>query len=252
MRFVIAGNWKLNKSPTEAATFFIEWKKNFTPHADRECVIFPTALVASCVAEHSKSADIKWGGQNCYFEAKGAFTGENSAAILAEMGANFVLVGHSERRKIFNESDELLSKKLAAAQKFGLTPMLCLGETLDERNANKTEVVIERQLRIGLNERVPGYPIYLAYEPVWAIGTGVVASVGQVAHAHAFIQKVLGNILSPDEIARTPVLYGGSVNAENCRELANVPFLNGFLVGGASLDPKVFLSIYNVQLSGRQ
>ena len=178
--FYCAGNWKMNKTPREAAEFMRHLKENSRPEEQGSLVILPPALVAHSVAEGLQGTGITWGGQNCYFEGKGAFTGENSPEVLKEMGASFCLVGHSERRQIFAEGDELLTQKVRAVQATGMIPILCVGETMDDRRWNRTEEVIVRQTRVGLAEADPDRPIWLAYEPVWAIGTGQVATPGQV------------------------------------------------------------------------
>jgi triosephosphate isomerase len=232
--FIVAANWKMNKSPDDAEIFL----KEFKAPAAAQAVIFPQALCAERVSRWIP-AGVQWGGQNCHFEKAGAFTGENSPEILKKMGASWVLVGHSERRTLFEESDETAAKKIKAAQGCGLIPMLCLGETLMERDEGRMQAVIERQLREGLKLADFAQPLAVAYEPVWAIGTGRVASTEQVGEAHLFLRRILKNLTG----AAVPLLYGGSVTPQNCGELSRVPEVNGFLVGGASLKADAFAAI---------
>jgi len=236
--FIAAANWKMNKNPNEVETFFQKLEVPST-HSDL-IVIFPPALLAQKVQQFiPKKSYFKWGGQNCHFEKAGAFTGENSPETLALLGATWVLVGHSERRTLFGESDALIAKKISAAQGCGLTPLLCVGESLAERESQKTNSVIEKQLREGLKLASPEKKIAIAYEPVWAIGTGQIATAQQVSDAHSYLRKTLNSIWSNFADA-IPILYGGSVNPQNCRELAIIPNVDGFLVGGASLKPETF------------
>jgi triosephosphate isomerase len=190
-----------------------------------------------------KSSGIGFGAQNCHFEAKGAFTGENSPAIIGEIGCTHALVGHSERRALFHESDHETGRKVRALQTFGVIPMLCVGETLGEREAGQTDSVIIRQLEAGLAERLPGQKIVLAYEPVWAIGTGRVATPDQANAAHLSLRLALARIAGEDYAQSTSIVYGGSVKPENAAEIARQPEVDGFLVGGASLDVASFLSL---------
>lgn len=241
--FFCAGNWKMNKNPEQAAAYIKQLRAEAPAGAHADLVILPPALVSWQVSEGLRGTSIRWGGQNCYHESKGAFTGENSPQVLAELGAGFCLVGHSERRHIFGESDELLSKKVPALQNVGLTPILCVGETLDERRTGRTEAVIVRQLRAGVQHANPAKALWLAYEPVWAIGTGQVATAEQVEEAHLLLRKSLEewNVSAASKI---PILYGGSVKPDNVAALATLKNVNGFLIGGASLEVSDFLKIY--------
>ena len=238
---ICAGNWKLNKSPQETRAFL----KEFLAPATLKCemVIFPQALSCEAMANESKAKNLKWGGQNCYFENAGAFTGESSAKVLFEMGASYVLVGHSERRKIFAETDELLAKKFECVQKAGLIPMFCVGEDLAERESGKTNQIIAEQLKKGLAKADFNKPFNIAYEPVWAIGTGKVASPEQAEDAHKYLREVLKSIAGNVVAQTTSILYGGSVKADNAKTLIEKENIDGFLVGGASLDVKGFLAI---------
>jgi triosephosphate isomerase (TIM) len=246
--FYCAGNWKLNKTPAEAEAFVRQLKQESKPEEQTSLVVLPPALVAFSVAESLKDSNISWGGQNSYCESSGAFTGENSPSVLKEMGAKFCLVGHSERRQIFAEGDELLAKKVETLQNLGLIPILCVGETIDDRRWNRTQEVIERQTRLGLEKADPSRPLWLAYEPVWAIGTGQVATPVQVEEAHAILRKSLREWSSMTS-DRIPILYGGSVKSENAGALAGLENVNGFLIGGASLRVDEFLKILRASQS---
>lgn len=205
-------------------------------------VIFPTAIAAVAVSEAAKGSALRWGGQNCYHASNGAFTGENSAQMMKDLGAGLCLVGHSERRHVFGEPDEMLAKKVQYLQSVGLIPVLCVGETLDDRRWNRTQEVVLRQARLGLQHADPEKPLWLAYEPVWAIGTGEVATPAQVEEAHGMLRTYLKE-WSSRFVDRVPILYGGSVKSDNVKSLAGLNHVNGFLIGGASLDPKEFLNI---------
>ncbi len=232
----------MNKSPADAAAFVKELKEKAKPDEQANLVILPPALIAFEVAQGLKDSGLRWGGQNSYFENSGAFTGENSPKTLQEMGAQFCLVGHSERRHIFAEPDDLIAKKVQALQALNITPILCVGETLDDRRWNRTQEVITRQTRAGLQSAHPAKPLWLAYEPVWAIGTGEVASPVQVEEAHSMLRQTLKEWSAGSE--RIPILYGGSVKPDNARALALLNHVQGFLIGGASLKVDDFLSIY--------
>jgi triosephosphate isomerase (TIM) len=238
---ICAGNWKMYKTPAEAVEFFIPLLASLTKEPkspNAEVLFFPPALACESVAKSLKGSRIQWGIQNSYFEGKGAFTGENSAETAKAMGATYILIGHSERRKIFNETDGLIAKKVAHVQSIGLCPMLCVGEDLQERESGKTKEVILRQLDQGLASADAKKSLVIAYEPVWAIGTGKVATPEQAEEAHAILRDRLG---SAGE--QTPILYGGSVKPDNADELAKKKNIDGFLIGGASLEVKSFLGI---------
>jgi triosephosphate isomerase (TIM) len=244
-RRVIAGNWKMYKTRREGVAL-VEELLDGLPHlpAGSELLVFPSFIALGAVADRCAGTPIAVGGQNLHPGSEGAFTGEISARMLLEAGATHVLIGHSERRQCFGEGDELLARKVRFARDSGLTPVFCLGETLQERDGGQTETVLERQLREGLGElsgeEVPG--ILVAYEPVWAIGTGRTATPEQAREAHAFLRgEMVGRW---GELARSvPLLYGGSVKPDNATELLSQPDVDGVLVGGASLDPVSFLGI---------
>jgi triosephosphate isomerase len=241
--FYCAGNWKMNKSAEQAAEFVRKLKTVTPAEAQSSLVLLPPALVAWQVAVELKGTQIAWGGQNSYFTPHGAFTGENSPQVLREMGARFCLVGHSERRQLFAEMDELLAKKIEGLQKLELTPILCVGESLDDRRWGRTSEVVLRQLRTGLSLASFEKPLWLAYEPVWAIGTGQVATPEQVDEVHDILRKALRD-WNAAAAERIPILYGGSVKVDNAAGLANIKNVNGFLIGGASLDAVELLQIY--------
>lgn len=232
----------MNKSPAEAAAFVRELKEKSKPEEQPHLVLLPPALAAFEVAVQLKGTGLSWGGQNAYFEKSGAFTGENSPQVFKEMGARYCLVGHSERRQIFAEAEDMIAKKVQALQVFGLTPILCVGETLDDRRWNRTEEVIVRQARSALQGANPSQPLWLAYEPVWAIGTGEVATPAQVEEAHSILRQTLREWSPATESA--PILYGGSVKPDNASSLAALNNVQGFLIGGASLKVDDFLNIY--------
>lgn len=248
--FYCAGNWKMNKNPEQAAAFIKQLRAEAPAQSHSDLVILPPAIVASKVSEGLRGTEIRWGGQNCYFEAKGAFTGENSPQVFQELGAKFCLVGHSERRHVFGEPDEMLAKKVQGVQKFGLAPILCVGETHDDRRWSRTQEVIVRQLRAALKMADPQKDLWLAYEPVWAIGTGVVATPEQVEEAHTILRKALREWNS-NAADKVPILYGGSVKPENSASLARLKNVDGFLIGGASLEVSDFLKIYQVAAEAR-
>ena len=239
--FIAAANWKMNKSPNEVEPFFLDLRVSQS-HSDL-IVIFPQTLLATRVQQFiPKKNYFQWGGQNIHFEKSGAFTGENSGETLKKLGAQWVLIGHSERRTQFGETDDIIAKKVKTAQECQLKPMLCLGETLAERDAKKTFEVIERQLKEGLKLADANKPFAIAYEPVWAIGTGRVATPDQVLEAHKVLRQCLQKMW-PQAAESTSILYGGSVTAQNCKELASIEDVDGFLVGGASLNPESFAII---------
>lgn len=247
--FFVTANWKMYKSPREA----VEYMKSFIAKAkdiseQKQMIFFVPAIDLWVVEQTVRGTTVGFGAQNCHFENQGAFTGENSPAVLSEIGAKYCLVGHSERRTLFHETDETCAKKVKALQELGLTPMLCVGETLAEREKNQTDEVIRRQLKVGLSQRVADKSFIVAYEPVWAIGTGKVATPEQANDAHAVLREEL-KALGGDQLANTvSILYGGSVKPDNAQVLANQPEVDGFLVGGASLEVDSFLALCKVDV----
>jgi triosephosphate isomerase len=241
MKKIFAANWKLFKTPNETRQFFSQFKE-FSSKATGELVFFPSAISLEAASTSLAGTNIKFGAQNCYFQGSGAFTGENSAQVVKELGGSYILIGHSERRKIFGETDTMVADKVAFTQGLGLTPMLCIGETLEEREATHTFRVLEIQLQQGLAKADKAKPVVIAYEPVWAIGTGKVATPAQVAETHTDVF----NILKTLGFHSAPVLYGGSVKPDNAAELIKQPHVSGFLVGGASLEASSFINIAQV------
>ena len=244
---VLAANWKMNHGPTEARAFMAAFLARYSPRNDRTIAIFPPALSLSTVRDSIASrTDIFLGVQNIYTEAKGAFTGENSAGMARDAGARMVLVGHSERRHVFGETDEATTKKCALALKHSLLPILCIGEKIDQRERGQTEEVVLRQLRAGLAEvAAPEFGrVLIAYEPVWAIGTGKNATPADASAVHAVIRRELGKrFASSQSGAAIPILYGGSVNRDNARSLLDASDVDGLLVGGASLEASSWSAI---------
>lgn len=240
---LVAGNWKMNKTVSEARELAGAVRSAERP--DGVCVVlcppFP-ALVP--VADALRGSKVALGAQNAHWERSGAFTGEVSAAMLVEAGCRYVILGHSERRRLFGETDESVARRMAAVLGAGLVPILCVGETLVEREAGRVREVLDRQTRGALS----GLPVdsagrmVLAYEPVWAIGTGRHAEPQQAQEAHAFLRSRLADLAGPDA-AGVPILYGGSVTPSNARDLFAQPDIDGGLIGGASLDASAFLDI---------
>ncbi len=246
-RPVLAANWKMNHGPSEARAFMAAFLAAYTPRTDRSVVVFPPALSFSTV-HHAigPRTDILLGVQNIHTEPKGAFTGETSATMARDAGARLALVGHSERRHVFGETDDATTRKCAIAFQSGLTPMLCVGEKIEEREQGKTDDVVLRQLRTGLSALDPKdlRRALIAYEPVWAIGTGRTATPADAAAVHAVIRDELTKLCGSREAAAgIPILYGGSVNRDNARQLLNEEGVDGLLVGGASLDASSWTAI---------
>lgn len=258
--FIYAANWKMHKTPEEAVEFFRTFEPalqakfatlpSTAPNGGARRVIFfvPALCLASSV-EAVKVTQLKVGGQNVHHELKGAFTGENSAAVLKSLGADWVLVGHSERRTLFDETDELTSLKMKTSIEQGLSAMLCVGETLVERESHQTLKVVERQLEVGLSKveallRSSPKRISIAYEPVWAIGTGKVATPDQASEVHQSIRRWLTTTYSQEVALEVSILYGGSVKPDNAGSIAAKADVDGFLVGGASLEPATFLGLF--------
>ena len=239
MRCVVA-NWKMNLASDEAKAFCEDLLGRFTPQAGMEVGIAPPYTLLQLVSDLVRPKGIQVFGQNGHAEAKGAFTGEISMPQLRDAGCSGVLLGHSERRQFFGETDAALVKKVKAAWQWDLLPLLCIGESLAQRDAGQTLEVLGQQLSI-LAETGPG-PLWVAYEPVWAIGTGRRAEAPQVLEAHAFIRSELNRHLTGTEY-QVPILYGGSVTPESFPELLDIPEVAGGLVGGASLDPRKFAEL---------
>lgn len=243
---IIAANWKMNMTQGEAARFIEVFLLEASDATDVDIVIVPSFTTLSKVSELlTEHQDIKLGGQNMHWERSGAFTGEISAPQLRDLFVRYVVLGHSERRSLFGETDEIVNKKVRAAHEATLRPIVCVGETLKEREAGKVEKVLGRQLRESLAELSPKelQETVVAYEPVWAIGTGRNATPEQAQEAHAFIRSVLAKLSDSTTAERVRIQYGGSVKPENAGELMSQQDIDGALVGGASLDPRSFAQI---------
>jgi triosephosphate isomerase (TIM) len=231
---IIVGNWKMHKTIAEAVAFVKALEQRLIPE-DRACLAVPFTALRAC-ATHALRSRI--GAQNMSDAAQGPFTGEISAPMLLEAGAQFVLLGHSERRHLFAEDEGLIRRKLERAIHQGIQPILCVGELLEQRRAGQTEAVVVRQLESALGELTDPGSLMIAYEPVWAIGTGETASCAQAVEMHQLIRRYLSRWNRP-----VPILYGGSVRPDNAAALLNESEVNGLLVGGASLELDSFLSI---------
>ncbi len=241
---MVAGNWKMFGTRSQVQTLLTGIKSGASHYPHIDMVVFPSYVHLSQAEEILKNSSIYLGAQNLYTGETGAFTGEISAPMLADSGCRYVLVGHSERRNIFQENLDLIAAKFNAALQFGLTPILCVGETLAQREKDETRSVIKRQLLSVIE--TTGIQVFdtaiIAYEPVWAIGTGLSATPLQAQEVHEFIRSELAE-LQVDVANRTRILYGGSVKADNAAGLFAMPDIDGGLVGGASLDAKSFLAI---------
>ncbi len=241
----IAGNWKMNMLTAEAATLAAQLAEGLKDVKDIEIAVAPPCTALSAVAEVLSGSNIHLAGQNFFWEEKGAYTGEVSGLMLKDIGCSHVIIGHSERRQYFGETDESVNKKLKAAFQCHLTPILCVGETLEERETNKTMSVIERQVRAGLSgiTRADARSLVIAYEPVWAIGTGKTATPEQAEEVHKKIREMSVDIYGNDLAEGLRIQYGGSVKPDNTKELMGKPDIDGALVGGASLKAESFIAI---------
>lgn len=243
---ILAANWKMNLTNGEARSFMEIFLREIGDELDVEVVIIPPFLSLCTVIESlDKHQSIKVGAQNMHFEKSGAFTGEISAAMLRDLYVRFVVIGHSERRALFGETDEIINKKVKAAHVAALRPIFCIGETLEQRDTGQVESVLETQLRGGLSDLSSKEIVetVIAYEPVWAIGTGRTASPEQAQEVHAFIRKTVAAMTDQTTADRVRIQYGGSVKPENTAALMSQPDIDGALVGGASLDPRSFAQI---------
>ena len=238
---IFAANWKMNMSAEEAESFIQEFLQADRP-ADAKILIFPPALYLSLLTQLTRDSMVTIGAQNIYWERYGAFTGEISAPMVRGSGAGYVICGHSERRHIFNESSEMVTRKARAAQAEGLIPVICIGETLKEREAGETQEVLQSDTLSSLAAVAPVKNIIIAYEPVWAIGTGLTASPADAQAAISFIRKQIRELWG-DIADDIHILYGGSVKPSNIRELMACPDIDGALIGGASLEVESFLEI---------
>jgi triosephosphate isomerase len=241
----IAGNWKMNLERKSALGLAAAIRDRVASREDVDVAVFPPFVYLDEVARALAGSPVRVGAQNCCDEASGAFTGEVSASMILDVGGDIVILGHSERRHIYGESDELVHRKVVAALEAGLDVILCVGETLDERRDQRTEKVVGAQLRAGLAEidARSMARITIAYEPVWAIGTGLNATPAQAGEVHAYLRGVLAGLYAENVAESARIQYGGSVKPNNVRELMAVPEVDGCLVGGASIQADTFLPL---------
>ena len=242
---IIAGNWKMHKTPSEATEFVRELRRKVSAVRDCEVVVGPSFVALSDVLSALDDSSVKVAAQNMYWEDKGAYTGETSGPMLKDMGVDYVIIGHSERRQFFNETDDTVNMKVKAALVHGLKAIICIGESLEERENNKTFVVVERQLRAALDgvDVKEMVNIVVAYEPIWAIGTGRTATVDQAQEVHRHLRKLMKMLYGFEVSDAVRIQYGGSVKPSNVKELMAQEDIDGALVGGASLDVNSFVGI---------
>jgi len=245
-RFLVAGNWKMNTNLSSGTALAASIAEKFPEEqSDVEILICPPALYLSAVKSAIEGSGVGLGAQDCHFESSGAFTGEISAEMVRDLGCRSVILGHSERRHVFGEQNDSINKKTIAALGQGLQAILCVGELLEERESNSTEAVLDQQMKEGLAgiDAADLANLVIAYEPVWAIGTGLTASPEQADQAHAHLRNWLKTAYNDDVAEKTRILYGGSVKPDNAQELLQQPNVDGALVGGASLKSELFLPI---------
>lgn len=244
-RPIVAGNWKMHKTVRESVDFARQLMIACAGSQDRRVIVAPPFTSIYAVAEVLMGSGIHLAAQNLHDKPAGAFTGEISAGMLVDAGCEYVIVGHSERRTLFGERDDVINRKLRAAISLDLRPIFCIGETLEEREAGRTFAVLERQIKEGLNNFTADdiKPVVMAYEPVWAIGTGRTATPEQAQEVHAYIRTVMGKAYGDTLAGLLNVIYGGSVNPGNIGGLMAQPDIDGALVGGASLDVESFARI---------
>jgi triosephosphate isomerase (TIM) len=242
---LIAANWKMYKTPDEAIAFIKVFIPLVAHHKHAEIVLCPSPTLLPTTVDAARGSSIHVGAQNMHWLEQGAYTGETSPLMLKALGVTHVLIGHSERRQYFNETDESVNLKLKSALKHGLTPIVCVGEMLAEREAGQTTEVLERQTSIALEgiDAAAAQSLVIAYEPVWAIGTGRTATPEMASDAHKIIRAQIAKSLSPAIAASTRILYGGSVKPDNTQSLCCLEDIDGALVGGASLEPTSFAQI---------
>ena len=240
---LIAGNWKLHKSLTEAVDLVGALKTAVKDIENVEILVAPPFTALTMLATKLAGSNIKLGAQNCWYEPSGAFTGEVSAPLLKDVGCDYVIIGHSERRQIFGETDDCINKKVKAVLGAGLSCILCIGETLEERESGDMFDVLTRQTKEGLAGVSEMQNIVIAYEPVWAIGTGKTATSEQAQEVHSFVRGLLQGLYDQQTAMDTRILYGGSVKPDNVDELMGMDDVDGALVGGASLKAEDFARI---------
>ena len=241
---IIAGNWKMNNTAASGVAL-VEELKPLVKNVFCDVVVCVPAILIPAISEAVKGSDIKLGAQNMHWAKKGAYTGEISADMLKEYGVEYVIIGHSERRTYFGETDETVNKRTLAVLAEGMTPIICVGETLEQRTNGETEAVLSRQLSLGLAGIDHIKKVIIAYEPVWAIGTGKTATDSQANQAIGFIRKKIAELFSPELAEMVRIQYGGSMNAKNCKGLMAQSQIDGGLIGGASLKAADFAKIVN-------
>ena len=243
---IMAGNWKMNNTVEESLKL-VEELKPLVKNAKCDVVVCPTFVCLDAVIKAVKGTNIKVGAQNMYFEEKGAFTGEISPVMLEKMGVNYVVIGHSERRQYFNETDQSVNKKLKAAFKHNLVPILCVGESLEQRETNITEQIVGSQVKLDLDglTKTQTETLVIAYEPIWAIGTGKTATDDQANEVNAFIRKTVAGIYGQEVADKVRIQYGGSVKPSTIKAQMAKSDIDGALVGGASLVASDFAAIVN-------
>ncbi|MGB2988938.1 MAG: triose-phosphate isomerase [Candidatus Zixiibacteriota bacterium] len=242
---IIAGNWKMHKTEQEAVDLASDLKERLKSIKGVKVVICPPFTSLSSVSKAIERSNISLGGQNMHWEEKGAYTGEVSPTMLLTAGCEYVIIGHSERRALFSETDNMVSLKTKSSLKFYLSPIICVGERLEQREANETKEVVEHQVKGAFKDlnSEDAEKTVVAYEPVWAIGSGKTATPQQANEVHLFIRELLSSEFGKQCAEKINILYGGSVKAENSRELLEMPEIDGALVGGASLDAESFEKI---------
>ncbi|MBO5525854.1 MAG: triose-phosphate isomerase [Clostridia bacterium] len=241
---IIAGNWKMNNTASSGVAL-VNALKPLVANADCDVVVCVPAIQIPAISEAVKGSNIKVGAENMHWAEKGAFTGEISADMLKEYGVEYVIIGHSERRQYFGETDETVNKRTLAVLNAGMTPIVCVGEKLEERENGTTEAVLDKQLTVGLAGVEDIKKVVIAYEPVWAIGTGKTATDEQANETIGYIRKKLGELFCPCCAQEVRIQYGGSMNAKNCKGLMAQPEIDGGLIGGASLKSEDFSVIVN-------
>lgn len=244
---IIAGNWKMNMNPEQTAEFVKAVKDKLPKATEVESVIAAPAVDLPALLENAKGSELKVAAENCYFEDEGAFTGETSPKVLKEMGVDYVIIGHSERRDYFHETDEDINKKAHAIFNNGMTPIVCCGESLETREAGKAEEWVEAQVKAALKDLTAEQAsnLVIAYEPIWAIGTGKTATSDQAEEICAVVRKTVADLYDQDVADKVRIQYGGSVKPANVKELMAKPNIDGGLVGGASLVPESYLELVN-------
>lgn len=247
----IIGNWKMNTTLQTGLELVNALAKDLNNVPDREVGVCPPFIYLAEIKKVIQSTNIKLGAQNMHWEAKGAFTAEISATMLKDIGCDYVIIGHSERRHIFSETDQMINKKIKAALNTQLTPVFCVGEQLEEREKGTTDQVLRQQVEKGLNELTAEQinNIIIAYEPVWAIGTGKTATPAQAQEAHLFVRNLISRLTDETVAQNVRILYGGSVKPDNAGELMIQPDVDGALVGGASLEAGSFSKIVKYEIN---